>query len=306
MDKIHFPYRADSHLRLLHVVQESGAWEKHGLDVNYDYCIDAEEAHKAIADGTIEFVSGTHVSPYSERPKGDRWIYLGQTVRHINFDLILKPDSEVSGVADLKGRVVAHRGGGHPSLNVWLYFKQRGLDVDAGGVTFEVIKQEDKLWEAVRQGAVAAAVVVPPANLRARRAGLKALRIDPLPMIEFTTFSSGLPFVEKHPEIVERFLKAMVEGIAFFKTRRKETTDIIKRRYKADGDLDDETAAYLYDELNDRLFRKPYPTMEAVHNAYQLALRQDNTAEKTNPMELWDLFHLRKIDDSGFIDRLYA
>ena len=305
MDKIHFPYRADSHLRLLHVIQESGAWEKQGLDVEYDYCISAEEAHRGIADGTIEFVGGTHISPYSERPKGDRWIYLGQSVRHLNFNLIVKPDSRVSGVADLKGKVVAHRGGGHPSLNVWLYFKQRGLDVDTGGVNFEVFKDEEKLWEAVRQGTVAAAIVVPPAERPARRAGLKVVPLDPLPMIEFTTFSSGLPFVEKHPDIVERFLKAMVEGIAFFKTRRKETIAIIKNRYTVDGELDDEGAGYLYDELNDRLSRKPYPTLEAIQNAYQLALRQDNTAEKTNPMELWDLYHLRRIDDSGFIDNLY-
>ena len=33
MDRISFPYRASSHLVLLHVVAESGAWEKHGLDV---------------------------------------------------------------------------------------------------------------------------------------------------------------------------------------------------------------------------------------------------------------------------------
>ena len=46
MDKIHFPYRADSHLRLLHVIEESGAWEKQGLDVEYNYCIDKDEAHK--------------------------------------------------------------------------------------------------------------------------------------------------------------------------------------------------------------------------------------------------------------------
>src|SRR3954452_9097761 len=36
MDKIAFPYRSSSHLVLLHVVAESGAWEKHGLQVDYD------------------------------------------------------------------------------------------------------------------------------------------------------------------------------------------------------------------------------------------------------------------------------
>ena len=33
------------------------------------------------------------------------------------------------------------------------------------------------------------------------------------------------------------------------------------------------------------------------------ARRQD--AAKINPMELWDLHYIRKLDDSGFVDDLY-
>ena len=44
MDRISFPYRSSSHLVLLHVVAESGAWEKHGLEVDYDRHISSGEA----------------------------------------------------------------------------------------------------------------------------------------------------------------------------------------------------------------------------------------------------------------------
>ena len=43
-----------------------------------------------------------------------------------------------------------------------------------------------------------------PAHLYAADAGLKVIDVDPLPMIWYTTISSGLPFVKKHPDIVER------------------------------------------------------------------------------------------------------
>ena len=36
MDEVAFPYRSSSHLVLLHVISESGAWQKQGLDVDYD------------------------------------------------------------------------------------------------------------------------------------------------------------------------------------------------------------------------------------------------------------------------------
>ena len=60
MDKVHFPCRSDSHLAFLHVVGESGSWEKHGLQVEYDNYISSEDAHKNIANGTVEFVGGNH------------------------------------------------------------------------------------------------------------------------------------------------------------------------------------------------------------------------------------------------------
>src|SRR5262245_2523694 len=74
MDKVHFPYRSESHLSFLHVVGESGSWEKHGLQVEYDDFISSEDAHKNVANGSIEFVGGNHLSPYISRPKGDRWV----------------------------------------------------------------------------------------------------------------------------------------------------------------------------------------------------------------------------------------
>ena len=78
MDKIHFPYRSESHLPFLYVVGESGSWDKHGLQVEYDYFISSEDAHNNVANGSVEFVGGNHLSPYIRRPKGDRWVYLGQ------------------------------------------------------------------------------------------------------------------------------------------------------------------------------------------------------------------------------------
>ena len=68
MDKVNFPYRSDSHLPFLHVVHDSGSWAKHGLDVNYDYEITSEDSHKNVANGTVEFVGGNHLSPYIRRP----------------------------------------------------------------------------------------------------------------------------------------------------------------------------------------------------------------------------------------------
>ena len=301
MDKVQFPYRSESHLSFLHVVGESGSWEKHGLQVEYNKFISSEDSHKNVANGTVEFVGGNHLSPYIRRPEGDKWVYLGQTVSLLNHRMVVRPDSGINRVADLRGKKVASKGQ-HPGLNTWLFIKQNGL---LGECTIERVRGETPHWEFVRDGQADAAFVTPPADTFARRAGMKVIEVDFLPMVWFTTVSTGLPFVEKHPDIVDRFLKGICEGIAYFKTHRAESIKIIKEKYKDEGDLDDEAATHLYDELKMILQAKPYASIPAISNVYEISVEQNKAAEKTDPMALWDFHYLRRIDDSGFIDNLY-
>jgi ABC-type nitrate/sulfonate/bicarbonate transport system substrate-binding protein len=301
MDKVQFPYRSESHLPFLHVVGESGSWEKHGLQVEYDRFISSEDSHKNVANGILEFVGGNHLSPYIRRPEGDKWVYLGQTVSLLNHRMVVRPDSGINRVADLRGKKVASKGQ-HPGLNTWLFIKQNGL---LGECTLERVRGETPHWEAVRDGQADAAFVTPPADTFARRAGMKVIEVGFLPMVWFTTVSTGLPFVEKHPDIVDKFLRGICEGIAYFKTHRAESIKIIKESYKDEGDLDEEAATHLYDELKMILQAKPYASIPAISNVYEISVEQNKAAEKTDPMALWDFHFLRRIDDSGFIDNLY-
>jgi hypothetical protein len=50
---------------------------------------------------------------------------------------------------------------------------------------------------------------------------------------------------------------------------------------------------------------KPYASIQAIRNVYEIAKEDNNSAETIAPMSLWDFHHLRRIDDSGFIDNLY-
>ena len=320
VDHINFPYRAASHLPFLHVVSESGSWEKYDLEVNYNYKISSADAHLEVPTEEVEFVGGNHVSTYAQRAHGDTWVYLGQTLNATNCRLVVKADSGIAGVPDLHGKKVGTRGM-HPGLNDWLYLKQRGLDEDRGD--YEMVSQvlsapggmdaaqggdpdREPLWQWVRDGRVDAAFVTPPGCIFAAREGLKVIDVDPLPMIWFTTISTSSTFIQKHPDIVERFLKGIMEGIHYFKSHPEESTKVIKELYTDEGQLDDEAAAFLYNDINRLLEPKLYPRMKAISNVYEEAIRQNKDAAKVNPMELWDLHHVRQIDDSGFIDKLYG
>jgi ABC-type nitrate/sulfonate/bicarbonate transport system substrate-binding protein len=324
MDKIAFPFRSSTHLPLLHVIAESGSWEKYGLDVTYNERISAGHAHDAVMSGDVEFVGGNHISPYGHRARGDKWVYLGQTVNDVpGRKLVVRQDSGIERIEDLREKVVGARGS-HPKLNDWLQLKQHGLDTDKdevavidqyrkddGSEPFDPanVNAEDDteaVWKWIRDKKIDAAFLQVPQWNFAAEAGLKIIDLDPFPMIYFTTISTSSFFAEKHPDIVDRFLKGLLEGIHFFKTQPERTMKVLRAKYTNDGQMDEAITKLTYDALAKSLEPKLVPTMKAISNVYEQGIREDKDALRVNPMELWDLHYIRNIADSGFIDKLYG
>lgn len=318
MDHVQYPYRSSSHLVLMHVINECGAWERHGLEVDYDKGINRDDAHKLVPTGEVEFVSGNHVSTYAARARGDTWAYLGQTVSKNNISLVTRPDTGIERLEDVRGRKFGSRGR-HPGLNTWLYLKQNGLDPDTDQV--EIVREErvelpdgtfklnrKSLEEMLTDGDIDACFMTLPKKDFAQRAGLKVIDLVPQDMVFFMTVSSSMKLVEERPELVERMLKGILEGIAFFKTEREKSIQIIMDKHKKEGDLDRAAAELLYDDFAPILEPKLYPGLNAINNVYQEALKQDEKngdAARIHPLALWDFHILREIDDSGFINDLY-
>jgi ABC-type nitrate/sulfonate/bicarbonate transport system substrate-binding protein len=318
MDHIQFPYRSSSHLALMHVINESGAWERNGLKVDFDKIISRGDAHDLVPKGEVEFVSGNHVSTYAARAKGDTWQYLGQTVSKNKLFLITREDAGINKLEDVRKRKFGNRGR-HPGLNTWLYLKQAGLDADRDEVELITEKREEdaagakkvkgkSLLHMVADKDVDAAFVNQPRTEQARRMGLKVIDIPTQDMIFFMTISSSAKMVKEKPDVVKRVLKSVLEGIAYFKIHKDETIKILMQKHKKEGDLDLDMATKVYDDLASRLEPRLYPSLPAVYNVYQEALKQDEKngdAAKVHPLALWNVNFLREIDDSGFINKLY-
>ena len=317
MDHISFPYRAHSHLALMHVIQESGAWAHHDLDVDYERVISREDAHELVPTGKVEFVSGNHVSTYAARARGDTWTYVGQSMSHNYLALITHPDTGITKFEDLRERKVGARGN-HPYLNTWLYLKQHGLDPDRDEV--EIIKRAQQdvtepgkpkrktLMAMVKDKDIDACFLGQPSAEMARRAGLKVIDLEDQHMIFYMTMSTSKKMVDEKPDVVMRVLKAIIEGIAYFKINREETIRILMARYDNDGKLDRAMAEKLYDDLSDKFDPRLFPSMRSIYNVYQEALKQDEKngdAKNIHPLALWDFHFLRQIEDSGFIKNLY-
>ena len=90
---------------------------------------------------------------------------LGQTLNATNGRLVVRPESGIRGVPDLRNKKIGTRGM-HPGLNDWLYLKQRGLDVDKDevGILAKEEHQNKSTYDMILDGDVDAALMTPPTS----------------------------------------------------------------------------------------------------------------------------------------------
>jgi hypothetical protein len=155
-------------------------------------------------------------------------------------------------------------------------------------------------------GAFNATFLGPIDQHRAKAMGARVLDVGHMAMIEGVTLTTTTRYVNSHPEEVSGLLHALVDAIHHFKTQRADTLDIINRtcrdliKLKSDEELE-----RFYDDYAENFQRKPYPTLDAIQNVFALGVKDTPAVAGFNPLVMWDLHHLRAIDDSGYIDKLY-
>ena len=301
-------YRSHSHLPIWEVMDKAGIWERVGLNVTFEFCDSSSAAEKALFDGKVDFVSGNHISPYLLVRRGKPIVSLTSPSNSVNDKLVAR--FPIKQVSELRGKRIGDTtlvdsigGYHHPRGNHMLYVMRGGLRLDE--VEFVELTESNKEFQAmqfevVKSGKVDAIFVTGNTD-KFEQAGLHVLSLDQLPMINGPTLTSTLTTLQKKAGLAERLVKAQVMGIHFARTRRGETEDILeelRRRVPEAKNVAYRSVA--------KLLPKPYPDHEGVANAYKLCCLKNPETEEMSPMALWDLHYLRELDNSGFIDALYA
>jgi len=299
--KIRGVYRSGSHLPIWEVLQEAGIWEKVGLNlVSFDYCAMPPDAEKALFKGDIDFISGDHLTPYGLVVQGKPIVSIASPVNGQNASIASQ--QPLNSIQDLRGKRIADtpmegRNGGfhHGRGNHMMYLIRAGIGINE--VQWIEDESSDAQFEALKSGK-ADARFISGTGERYKELGLHVLTLGPLPMINGPTLTTSYTVLHKKKELGERLVKAMVLGIHFSKTKREKTEKILENLSKKKGD------SFQYRSL-ERMPKKPYPDPQGVINAYELGCIKSPEAKQLSPLALWDLHYLRKLDNSGFIDKLY-
>jgi len=300
-------YRSNSHAPFWLVADKSGSWQNNGLDVDTSPQLVREKAVESLKSGRVDLISGNHHNLYIRNAKGEDFVHLAQATNNWTENKLVATPG-IRSVHDLRGKkIAADRLTSHAGLNVWLFLKQEGLDADRGDVELvELRGSAEERWKRVVAGEFAGTFVTIPHDARAVQAGAHVIAVRAMPMIRGVTLTTTMTFVKNHHEEIRLLTKGFVDAIHFFLTRRKETLEILEEHARPILKLQtDQEIETLYEEWARSLERKPYPTVEAIANVFQLALRRNPEVSSYNPLALWDTHFIRELDDSRYIDRLY-
>jgi ABC-type nitrate/sulfonate/bicarbonate transport system substrate-binding protein len=301
-------FRSHSHLPIWEVMDKAGSWERVGLKVSFEFCDSSSAAEKALFDGTVDFVSGNHISPYLLVRRGKPIVCLASPSNSVNDKLVSR--FPIKQVSELRGKrlgdttLVDSIGGyHHPRGNHMLYVIRAGLRLDE--VEWIELSESNKEFQAMQLDVLKTgkvdAIFVTGNTEKFEQAELHVLPLDKLPMVNGPTLTSTLTTLQKKDGLAERLVKAQVLGIHFARTHRGETEKILeglRQRVPECKNVNYRSVA--------KLLPKPYPDHEAVANAYKLCCLKTPETEEMSPMALWDLHYLRELDHSGFIDALYS
>jgi hypothetical protein len=100
-------------------------------------------------------------------------------------------------------------------------------------------------------------------------------------------------------------LKAILESLAFLVAPKNQsaTVELIMKKLWIKDSL---TAEEGYQDTVRTLARKPYPAIEGMRNVQRLLKTQNPRIGDINLDDLIDNRYIRKLDESGFFDRIYS
>jgi len=300
-------FRAYSHLPIWEVMDKAGIWEQNGLKVSFEFCDSSEAAEKALFGGDVDFVSGNHISPYLLVKRGKPIVCLTSPSNDTRDTLVT--NFPIKDITELRGKRIGDTtlidsigGYHHPRGNHMLFVMRGGLKLT--DVEWVELSESNNAFKEMQMDVLKSkkvdAIFVTGNTDKFKEAGMHALALDRLPMINGPTLTSNIATLESKPGLAERLVKAQIMGIHFARTHRGETEAILEGLRKREP----ECKNVQYRSVA-KLAPKPYPEHEAVANAYKLCCLKNPEAEEQSPLALWDLHYLRALDHSGFIDQLY-
>ena len=287
----------------LWVAVEERVGQKYGLDLKAIYA-GRVRPQQLLATGEVPIVLATGTGALTSHIVGVKdQVIVATTTTKVGTAIFSKPD--LKSVEELKGKTLATgRPGAFLDATVRYVLRSKFNLVPDRDVKLLPSGEPVLSLQTLEHGVVAAAAMSTPYVFVARRAGYRELaNFDKLGIeYPYTSVNVLRETLTKNPDLVDKFLKCIVEGIYIFKTNKPRTVAILKQYMKgASNEIIDDTYQYTAAVLDET----PRPSLQVVKTALDMLSLQYPQAKQTDASLIIDASFMNRIEQSGFIRSLY-
>ena len=287
----------------LWVAVEERLGRRHGLDLKAIYA-GRIRPQQLLASGEVPFVIATGTGALTSHILGvkDQEIIL-TFINKVNSAIFTRNDIKTA--EDLRGKTIATgRPGAFGDTMVRYVLRAKLGLVPDRDVKLLPIGEAQLAFPALDRGVVQAASLTLPFTLIAKKMGYRELiDYDKAGVVyPYNTVTALRQTPGKNPELTEKLLKTMIEGIHLLKTDKSKSLAVMKKYMRgATDDILEET--YQYTRAN--VEEVPMPSLEVIKAALDILSYQYPQAKETDPNLIIDPSYVKRIDQSGFIKALY-
>lgn len=291
----------------LWVAKERGFLMKYGLDAELIFVEGGTKTVQTLIAGEIPIATVGGAGVIEGITSGAELVIIASMGSGFPYKLITAPN--IKKPEDLKGKKLGvSKFGSSSDFSLRQALRALKLDPEKD-VQILQIGGDTTRTAALQGGSIDGTVLNPPGTTILLKAGFNEL-LDMGTMTELeyqhTTVSTSKAFMKSNRHIVQRFMKAIVEGIHFERNNKEETKKIIAKYTKMDDPDGLEDAYMQYNGPNSKLLSPaPYPTRKGVQLVLDEVLHTKADAKKVTVEEIVDDSFVKELEDSGFIKSLY-
>jgi ABC-type nitrate/sulfonate/bicarbonate transport system substrate-binding protein len=294
----------------LWVAQRQNFFGKYGVKSKVVWVRGNPAQIATLASGETQIAYGGATTALAAAVGGKELQMVASLSSRENLDLVARPG--INSPMDLRGKrfgIQSIGGGVWKTATVWL--EHFGMDEKRDNIQMIVIGDVTILSQALETGRIDATVVPGFLSRRLAEKGFVVLgRCEEtrLPSVGMTVLVEK-PYLQQNTDTLQDALKAIIEGMVFISSPKHKPAvlETITRQFKltdpaaADGAYQDVFTLVRLEE-----YRKPYVSMDGLKTLQRLMKSQNSRIGDIKVENLVDSSVLKKIDNSGFFERLYA
>ncbi len=287
------------------VTEEKGIFQKYGIEPQVIVIGGgAGRGVSALIAGDVQFLFGAGDAAISASLRGADVVMVASVLNKGVQRVMSRP--ELKKPEDLIGRNVGiTRFGAASHLVLLMMLKKWGISPNQ--VQMIQVGTSPAMLASLDKGGIDAAVLTIPSVFVAEDRGYRVLAdLDEMDIYYLNTMlETTRAYLRAHRDQARRFIKAFIEGIAYFKKNKKETMEVLRKKLRTDagGERNLEKS---YDLLASKHYDKvPYPSLKGVETVLDFLSRENPKVKGADPKSFIDDSLVREIEASGFIKTLY-